>query len=278
LSQKTDAFEKESTKNLLIECGETGIPAACLSTLLARLEINNQGGSMSTKVVSVHAVMGFDKLADPTLLLLANGVLKALTGNAAFPTPTISLATFATDVTTFSNAATAALDGGKNAKSARDKAKKVLVTDLKQLAMYAQSNCNEEIAIFNTSGFTAKAKSSTSGPVGVPAIKSLDYGTVPGQILVSIKSTLGAKSYNLRFGQMPAASATGSSSTSPTAPSAGLPPSAAPAVWTFVQVGSIKKAFPLNNLVSGTVYAVQVQALGMEGLSAWSDSSTIMCT
>ena len=162
------------------------------------------------KISPIHAVMGFAGLIDSKLLLLANGVLKALTGNAAFPTPTISLATFATDIATFSNAAAAALDGGKNAKSARDKAKKVLVTDLKQLAMYVQTNCNDEIAVFNTSGFTAKAKSSTSsGPVGVPTIKSLDYGTVPGQILVSIKSTPGAKSYNLRFGQMPAAAATG---------------------------------------------------------------------
>jgi hypothetical protein len=221
--------------------------------------------------------MGFAALTDPKLLMLANGVLKGLTGNAAFPNPTPSLATFTTDLTAFSNSATVALDGGKNAKSMRDKAKKVLVSDLKQLAMYAETNCNEDPAVFNTSGFTAKAKAASSGPVGVPVIKSLDYGNVPGQILASIKSMPGAKSYNLRLGPMPPGTATALGAASSTAPTAGPSPAAAPAAWTVVQVGIVKKAIPLDNLVSGTVYAVQVQALGAQGLSAWSDSSTIMC-
>jgi hypothetical protein len=42
-------------------------------------------------------------------------------------------------------------------------------------------------------------------------------------------------------------------------------------------VANIKKAMPIDNLTSGTLYAFQVQALGMQGLSEWSDSSTIMC-
>jgi len=244
--------------------------------------------SKSAKFTPVHAVMGFGGMTDAKLLMLANGVLKALTGNAAFPNPTPSLATFTTDITTFSNAATAALDGGKNARSIRDKAKKVLIKDLRQLVMYAESNCNDEPAVFNTSGFTAKAKATSSGPVSVPVIKSLDYGNVPGEILASIKSTAGAKSYNLRFGPMPPGTATalgaasagsvsGSGSASSTAPTAGSSPAAAPAAWTVVQIATVKKAIPLDNLTSGTVYAVQVQALGAQGLSAWSDSSTIMC-
>lgn len=231
---------------------------------------------MTKKVTSVHAVMGFASMTFTNLLLLANGVLKALTGNTSFPNPIPPLSAFSVDLTTFSNALGAAQDGGKNAKAALEKAKKVLVTDLRQLVMYAETNCNDDIATFNTSGFTAKTKPTASGPVGVPGV-SLDYGTVPGQIRAAIKSTPSAKSYNLRFGQMPAASATGSGSTSPTAPTAGLSPSAVPSAWTVLQIGSIKKPVPLNNLVSGTVYAVQVQALGADNLSAWSDSSTIMC-
>lgn len=233
--------------------------------------------------------MGFLALTDMKLLMLANAVLKALTGNVAFPNPTPSLAVFAADVTTFSNAATAAVDGGKNARAARDKAKKVLISDLRQLVIYCEANCNDDPAVFNTSGFSAKAKATASGPVGVPVIKSLDYGMVPGQILASIKSTPGAKSINLRFGPMPpgtatalgaasAGSASGSGSTSSTAPTAGSTPAAVPSAWTVIQVGTVKKAIPLNNLISGTVYAVQVQALGSgTDLSAWSDSSTIMC-
>ena len=243
--------------------------------------------SMSKIKAVVHAVMGFAILTDMKLLMLANAVLKALTGNAAFPNPTPSLAAFGADLTTFSNAATAAVDGGKNARATRDKAKKVLIADLRQLVIYCEANCNDDPAVFNTSGFTARAKAAASGPVGVPVIKSLDYGTVPGQILASIKSTPGAKSINLRFGAMPPGTATAlgvasagpaSGSTSSTAPTAGSTPAAVPPAWTVIQVGTVKKAIPLNNLISGTVYAVQVQALGSgTDLSAWSDSSTIMC-
>lgn len=233
--------------------------------------------SKSTKATPVRAVMGFSTLTDLNLQSLASGVLKDLTGNAAFPNPTPSLAVFTTDVTTFTNAAQAAVDGGKNAKAARDKSKKVLVTDLRQLAIYCESNCNDDPATFNTSGFTAKAKSTPSGPITVPVIKSLDYGTVPGQILVSVKATPGAKTYNLRYGQMPPGSATAIGAASSTAPQAGPGPAVVPSAWTVVQVAVIRKAVALDNLASGTVYAVQVQAFGAQGLSAWSDSSTIMC-
>jgi hypothetical protein len=209
---------------------------------------------MKTKVSPIRAVTAFNPMIDATLVVFANGVLKGLTGNASFPNPTVSLTTFGNDITIYSNAVTAALDGGKNAKSAREKAKKVVVNDLKQLAFYVENNCNNDMAIFTTSGFTARAKRTASGPVGEATFRSLDYGTHPGEILASIKSTPGARSYNIRFG-----------------------PGAAPTSWTVLNVASIRKAIAIDNLTSGTLYAFQVQALGMQGLSAWSDSSTIMC-
>jgi len=235
-----------------------------------------------TKVSPIRAVTGFSTMIDAILVVFANAVLKALTGNASFPNPTVPLTTLGNDITTYSNAITAALDGGKNAKSAREKAKKVVVKDLKQLANYVENNCNDEMAIFTTSGFTARAKPSPSAPVAVPTFKSLDYGPHPGEILVWIKSVPGAKAYNVRFAPMPptppvAAGSTPSSTPASAAATAGAGPAAAPSLWTVLNVANIKKAFSIDNLASGTLYAVQLQALGMQGLSAWSDSSTIMC-
>ena len=235
-----------------------------------------------TKVSPIRAVMAFNAMIDATLVVFANGVLKALTGNAAFPNPTVSLTTLGNDITTYSNAITAALDGGKNAKAAREKAKKVVAKDLRQIAQYVENNCNDEMAIFTTSGFTARAKKTASGPVEVPTFKSLDYGKHPGEILVWIKSVAGAKSYNVRVGAMPptpaaAAGSTPSATPASAGPTAGAAPAAAPSSWTVLNVANIKKALPIDNLASGTLYAFQVQALGMLGLSAWSDSSTIMC-
>ena len=235
-----------------------------------------------TKVSPIRAVMGFNAMIDNKLLVFATGVLKALTGNASYPNPTVLLTTFGNDITAYSNAITAALDGGKNAKTAREKAKKAVVKDLRQLAMYVESNCNDEMAIFTTSGFTARAKASPSVLVAVPTFKSLDYGKHPGQILAWIKSVTGAKAYNIRFGPMPptppaAAGSTPSSTPASAGATAGAAPGAAPSSWTVLNVANIKKPMPIDNLVSGTLYAFQVQALGMQGLSAWSDSSTIMC-
>jgi hypothetical protein len=234
-----------------------------------------------TKVSPIRAVMGFDAMTDNNLVVLANGVLKAFTGNALFPNPTVSLTTLGNDITAYSNAITAALDGSKNAKAARGKAKKVVVNDLKQLAIHAETNCNDEVAIFTTSGFTPRAKPSAAGPVDVPTFKSLDYGLHPGEILVWIKSVAGAKSYNLRFGPVPPtttpAGSTPSSTPASAGATAGAAPGTAPSSWTVLNVANIKKAMPIDNLSSGTLYAFQVQALGMQGLSAWSDSSTIMC-
>jgi len=236
----------------------------------------------TTKVSSIHAIMGFDAMIDNNLVVTASGVLKGFTGNASFPAPTVSLTTFGNDITTYSNAITAALDGGKNAKAASKKAKKVVVNDLKLLAIYAETTSNDDMAIFTTSGFTARAKPSASGPVAVPTFKSLDYGLHPGEILVSVKSVPGAKSYNLRYGPMPptppaSAGSTPSSTPASAAATAGATPGATATSWSILNVATIKKAIAIDNLTSGTLYAVQVQALGTQGLSAWSDSSTIMC-
>jgi len=177
--------------------------------------------------------MAFKAITDANLIVLANGVLKGLTGNASFPSPTVPLTTFENDIPAYSNAVTAALDGGKSAKSAREQAKTAVVKDLRQLAMYVESHCNDEMAIFTTSGFTARAKPSASGPVDVPTFKSLDYGVHPGQILAWIKSVPGAKAYNMRYGPMPpappaAAGSTPSSTPASAAATAGAAPGTAP--------------------------------------------------
>jgi len=208
------------------------------------------------KLAPIRAVMNFNKMTDANLLMLANAVVKAMTGNANFPNPTVDLAAFVTVLGVYSAVIAAALDGGKNAKSARDKQKKVVVKELRQLAMYVESNCNDDMTIFTTSGFTAKAKPSPSAEVAVPTIKSLDYGQHPGEILVSLKKSAGARSYILRFAQL-----TGTT----------------PGPWTTLSIANIRKAISIVNLTSGTSYAFQAQALGMLGLSPWTDSSTIMC-
>ena len=209
------------------------------------------------KTSPIRALTGFSTLNDANLVVQADAVIAGMTNNAAYPNPPIAIATFSTGVTTYSNAIAAALDGGKNAKAVREKQKKLVVADLRQLAMYVESNCNDDMPTFTSSGFVAKSKPSPSAPVTAPVIKSVDYGTNSGQILVSIKSVSGAKSYNLRY--------------------ASIGQGGTPGTWTIVNIGSIKKAITVGSLTPGTTYAFQAQALGAASLSDWSDSTTIMC-
>ncbi|PYS04111.1 MAG: hypothetical protein DMG16_03740, partial [Acidobacteria bacterium] len=54
----------------------------------SKLEVEQKEIPMSvskTKVSPIRAVMGFNALTDANLVVLANGVLKGLTGNASFP-------------------------------------------------------------------------------------------------------------------------------------------------------------------------------------------------
>jgi hypothetical protein len=210
----------------------------------------------TAKATPIRAVLGFNAMTDANLVIFANNIIKALTGNTNFTTPTINLTTFTTTVSTYSAAISAALEGGKNAKDVRDKQKTIVVNDLRQLAIYVEGNCNNDMSIFSTSGFTAKAKATASGPAAVPTFKSLDYGTKPGEILVSLKASAGARSYVLRY-----------------APLTGTTPGA----WTVLNVASIRTAITIGGLTSGTAYAFQAQAVGMLGLSDWTDSDTIMC-
>jgi hypothetical protein len=213
--------------------------------------------SKSTKTAHVRAVTNFSKLLDSVLVTLALAVIKGLTGNAAFPNPTVDLTAFATAVTTFSAAIAAALDGGKNAKAIRDKQRKLVIRDLKSLALYVENNCNEDPAILTTSGFSVKTPVKTAGqPVAAPAFKTLDYGANSGQITVTLKKVTGAKACFLRYSAM----------------TAGLP-----GTWIEVPVPKVNVKTVITGLTPGVTYAFQARSLGSVGYSDWSDSTTIMC-
>ena len=211
----------------------------------------------SKKAAPVRAVTNFSSLSDSDLFTLATAVIKGLTGNAAFPNPAVDLTAFGNGVTTFSVATAAALDGGKNAKAVSATERKFVIQDLKALALYVESNCNDDPAILTSSGFAVRTPVKTAGqPVPAPAIKNLDYGANSGQITFTLKKVPGAKVYFLRYAAMTAGS---------------------PGPWTTVAVPNVNVKTTISGLTPGATYALQTQSLGSVGYSDWSDSTTIMC-
>jgi hypothetical protein len=169
----------------------------------------------------------------------------------------VDLTAFGNAVTTFSAATAAALDGGKNAKAVKSKERKLVIQDLKALAIYVENNCNDDSSILTSSGFAVKTTVRTAGkPVVAPAFKSLDLGVNSGQITITLKSVTGAKVYFVRYAPM----------------TGGLPGS-----WTSVPIPKINVKTTISGLTPGVTYGFQTQSLGPIGLSDWSDSTTIMC-
>jgi hypothetical protein len=120
----------------------------------------------------------------------------------------------------------------------------------------SRKNCNDNMDVFLSSGFLAKtiAKAS-SQPAEVPASPTMKFGPNSGQMLALLKRVKGASSYNLRFALL-----TGTT----------------PGPWTVLPVTGVRKPVTVSNLTPRATYAFGVQALGSDGYSDWSDSSTSM--
>ena len=208
------------------------------------------------KPASLKAVTGFGKLDPNALVNTAHHIAKGVGGNPHyFGNRPVDPAALDASATTLSAAILAARDGGKNAKTIREKQRKMVIQDLNLLAVFVQNVSKDDPVIFAASGFTAKQTGkSAPRPVAVPAFRSLDFGMNSGQIVVSVKSVAGGKSYLIRYAVMNGTT---------------------PGPWTTIPAASIQKAITISGLTPLTLYGFQVQALGVLGYSDWSSTETI---
>jgi len=209
------------------------------------------------KPASLKAVTGFGKLDPNALANTAHHIAKGVGGNpVCFPNPPIDPAALDALGNILTEAVLAAMDGGKTAKEVVKKQGKLIVQDLNLLALYVQNVSNDDPAIFAASGFTAKPTGkSAPQPVAVPSFRSLDFGMNSGQVVVSVKSVAGGKSYFIRYAVMNGTT---------------------PGPWTTVPAATIRKPVTVSGLTPITMYGFQVQALGVLGYSDWSTIETIV--
>jgi hypothetical protein len=209
------------------------------------------------KPASLKAVTGFGKLDPNALANTAHHIAKGVGGNPVyFPNPPIDPAALDALGNTLTEAVLAAMDGSRTAKEVVKKQRKLIVQDLNLLALYVQNVSNDDPAIFAASGFTAKPTGkSAPQPVAVPSFRSLDFGMNSGQVVVSVKSVAGGKSYFIRYAVMNGTT---------------------PGPWTTVPAATIRKPITVSGLTPITMYGFQVQALGVLGYSDWSTIETIV--
>ena len=190
---------------------------------------------------------------DPELISRTNGIVRALTGNATYPTPTPTLPVVTTALTTFSDAVSEATGGGVALTAAKRQARVALQALLRELATYVQLNCKGDLTKLLSSGFPTQKPSRT--PVGVlpaPAYVVVTLGDRSGELRTKTEPLSGASIYNWRA-KLAAA---------PNAPMIALQTTAASNTF--------------SGLTPGQVYEVDVNVVGAAGPSDWSDPVTQM--
>ena len=141
-----------------------------------------------------HVSLSFTQLPDAALDEFTGQVIVGLTGNAAFPTPTVSLTDLGTAKTTFEDALTAMAQGGKQATATKDAAREALLNLLRQEANYVQGAANNDLATLLSSGFQAASNNRTQSPLAKPNILDI-LNEMSTQLMVRGKSVANAHAY-----------------------------------------------------------------------------------
>jgi len=201
---------------------------------------------MATKVS-----LGFAKLADTELDNFAQTVINAMTGNATYPSPPVTMANLKTAKDDFTAKMASAQTGGIADTAAKNNSRQTLIGLLRQVAAYVQMTCNNDMALLLSSGFQAQSTNRASTPLEQPQSLSIKNGG-SGQLVATIDPVRNANMYEGRI-----------------KPSDG---DWLPSVYTGDSQHII-----FNGLTPGKNYTVQVRALGgSTGQSDWSDPSSHM--
>ncbi|MGH7953394.1 MAG: fibronectin type III domain-containing protein [Limisphaerales bacterium] len=192
-----------------------------------------------------HVSLSFAQLPDSDLDEFTGAVVAGLTGNAAFPTPAVSLADLSAAQTAFEDAMTAMSQGGTQATADKNNKRDALVALLRQEAQYVQLNGKNDLPTLLSSGFQVNSTNTAQSPLDTPIIAQIT-NEMSGSLSVRVKGVANARAYEAQ-----------------TKNGAGWTPAG-----TFTQARNMV----LPGLTPGQVYSVQVRAVGgSTGYSDWSD-------
>jgi len=199
----------------------------------------------------VKVSTNFGRLSDTELDNFAQGVIDALTGNATYPTPPVTLANLQAAVDDYTAKMAAAQNGGIADTAAKNNSRNTLEEMLRKVAAYVQMMCNEDPALLLGSGFQMQSTNRSSTPLEKPKGLSIKNG-VAGQLVARVEAVKNANMYEGRI-----------------KPANG---DWLPSIFT----GDSRRIAFLG-LTAGTTYTIEVRALGgSTGQSDWSDPSSHM--
>jgi hypothetical protein len=211
----------------------------------------------SSTANKIKAKLGFHNVSDMDTVKALTAAHDGLFNNPAYPTPPVELATYKAGIDRFNGLIIDAEDGGKKAKSAKDKQRVAVIKLYTQLGHYVEAACNDDLATFNTSGFTAVVKTKTPPqPLTEAKFSWIDRGPNSGQAVVKPETQTGAIAFDVRYALEGSGGALGP--------------------WTTVTITGPRKV-TISGLTLAGVYQFQIRALGRLGYTDWMDTKTFVC-
>lgn len=185
---------------------------------------------------------------------LGRRIVRALTGNPAFPNPQPSLATLTAGIDDLETAL-GNLDRSKQEVatnlSIRDDKQAAAVALLRQSAAFVEALGGDDDSVILSAGMEVRSAASPSQAPAAPGDLSTSEGDHEGEIDLHWNKSKGGKSYEIQRSLDP-----------PTATS-----------WQHAAV-SAKSSATISGLISGTRYWFRVAAITSAGQSGWSDPAT----
>ena len=195
----------------------------------------------------------FAALPDAALAEFTTRVITGLTGNAAFPTPDVPLATLQAQLTKFDDALAMSALGGMAATAQKNIERAKLEELLRTEAFYVQLAMKNDLATLLTSGFEAAAGRSPSEPLAAPSILQIE-NSESTRLALKVTPVPRARAYEVRK-----MNGTGG--------------------WEPAMIGTKSRRLEVDGLVPGSKYQFQVRAIGgSTGTGPWSNPVEHMAT
>src|SRR5215472_15478525 len=142
----------------------------------------------------IKAKLGLHGVSDTDTVKALMQAYEGLLNNPKFSTPPVDLTIYKAGIDLYSALIIDAADGGKKAKSAMDKQRGVMIKMYTQLGHYVEAACNDDLATFNTSGFTQVAARIRTAPQPLTEAKfsSIDRGPHSGDVVAQPQKLTGA--------------------------------------------------------------------------------------
>lgn len=196
----------------------------------------------------ITILRSFKRYREDELNIKTSAIIQSLTGNPYFPTPQPSLEEINQSRIAFLDALVASKTGSKQATLYKKECRSILEKQLELLGLYVNMNCFDNEVIAQSSGFDVKKKGKPVGILAKPSNLTAVNGPVKGTLIANIDRIHRAKSYIYLI------------TTSPLTETS---------IWeTHV---SSRKKIEIENLQSGTEYAIKVAAVGKEPILVYSD-------